>query len=984
MKNQYRIFFIFFLLILFIPVPFLYSDDWPTYLHDKERSSVTTETLTPPLTEDWVYRSRHAPAPAWPPPAKHDFHWHHNYNLQPRVTYDHAQHIVSSEGLVYFGSSADDKVYCLDASTGNERWTFFTEGPVRLAPTIYDGAVYVGSDDGYVYCLDAKSGTLRWKYTPAERDYRIPGNERIISLWPVRSGVLIHNDSAFFCAGFFPEQGVYFVTLDAKTGSEVKKEQIGISSQGYLVVKDGKLFTPSGRADPATITELAGGTKDSLLPDQPEDYPYALICAGKTVYAGGDNKIAAFTVDGGQEVWSADIEGKALSMIVSDGKLLVSTDTGFIYCFTRNAESKGGTAKQAYTLTPYPQDSLTATYSGAAQQIVERTGIRQGYCLVIDCGEGRLAYELARQTDLKIIGIEEDADKVKNGRKMLEEAGFYGRVVIHHGSPGRLPYGNFLFNLIVSDQTISEGKLPDTGSEVLRVLRPCGGTIYIGQPDGVSEKLSEKDIKHWMKRTLIDNWEVSRDNGFWVTMRRGMLPGSGQWNHQYADAANTACSNDKLMSNDMQMQWFGRPGPYYMLDRHSRPHAPLSTNGRMFVMGDKKLFGIDAFNGTILWMSDIQEIETRVNIFRDGGFMTADDDYLYIAVRETCRRINAASGEETGRYTLAQPSKIPVRDVYDWGYVASSDDMIFGSGVRKGSFFTDARGPWYDGSRVTYVGTQVMGSTALSEWQNAKVCSDFLFAVEKDSGNILWKYDGLIINTAIAIGDGTVFFVENRNKLLADNSDFFLRRINVPELWEDTYLVAVNARTGEKQWDQKVSFVPGKIVFYLAYAHDTVIAVSSPYTHYQVYAFNAEDGKLLWEKNSKYRVENPDRYDHGVHLQHPVIIDDVIFQEPLSYSLKNGEQYGVAVNRAGGGCGSLSAASGFIFGRKDNPYMYDLGNKGDEIPLTKTTRTGCWINMIPANGLLLIPEASSGCSCNHPVQTSMAFVSKNLSGLEVK
>jgi hypothetical protein len=31
--------------------------------------------------------------------------------------------------------------------------------------------------------------------------------------------------------------------------------------------------------------------------------------------------------------------------------------------------------------------------------------------------------------------------------------------------------------------------------------------------------------------------------------------------------------------------------------------------------------------------------------------------------------------------------------------------------------------------------------------------------------------------------------------------------------------------------------------------------------------------------------------------------------------------------------------------------------------------------MIPAGGLLLIPEASSGCSCKHfPVQTSLGFV----------
>ena len=30
--------------------------------------------------------------------------------------------------------------------------------------------------------------------------------------------------------------------------------------------------------------------------------------------------------------------------------------------------------------------------------------------------------------------------------------------------------------------------------------------------------------------------------------------------------------------------------------------------------------------------------------------------------------------------------------------------------------------------------------------------------------------------------------------------------------------------------------------------------------------------------------------------------------------------------------------------------------------------------MIPAGGLLLIPEASSGCTCNYSIQTSLAFL----------
>jgi len=54
--------------------------------------------------------------------------------------------------------------------------------------------------------------------------------------------------------------------------------------------------------------------------------------------------------------------------------------------------------------------------------------------------------------------------------------------------------------------------------------------------------------------------------------------------------------------------------------------------------------------------------------------------------------------------------------------------------------------------------------------------------------------------------------------------------------------------------------------------------------------------------------------------------------------------------------------------------MYVIGENGKSKNLTNVNRPGCWINIIPAGGLVLVPEASSGCSCNFPVQTSFAFV----------
>jgi hypothetical protein len=46
----------------------------------------------------------------------------------------------------------------------------------------------------------------------------------------------------------------------------------------------------------------------------------------------------------------------------------------------------------------------------------------------------------------------------------------------------------------------------------------------------------------------------------------------------------------------------------------------------------------------------------------------------------------------------------------------------------------------------------------------------------------------------------------------------------------------------------------------------------------------------------------------------------------------------------------------------------------EQIKITNSTRVGCWINIIPAGGMLLIPEGSSGCTCAYSLQTSMGFI----------
>lgn len=66
---------------------------------------------------------------------------------------------ATAAGLVIAGSR-DKKVYALDAKTGEEKWSFTTEGQVDASPVVVGERVYVGclNDDGNFYVLDLKTG----------------------------------------------------------------------------------------------------------------------------------------------------------------------------------------------------------------------------------------------------------------------------------------------------------------------------------------------------------------------------------------------------------------------------------------------------------------------------------------------------------------------------------------------------------------------------------------------------------------------------------------------------------------------------------------------------------------------------------------------------------------------------------------------------------------------------------------------------------
>jgi outer membrane protein assembly factor BamB len=67
-------------------------------------------------------------------------------------------------GDTLYTGSLDRKVYALNARTGQTLWAYETEGIIRSSPAIVGRIVYIGSDDRTIYGVDRETGRTIWRY----------------------------------------------------------------------------------------------------------------------------------------------------------------------------------------------------------------------------------------------------------------------------------------------------------------------------------------------------------------------------------------------------------------------------------------------------------------------------------------------------------------------------------------------------------------------------------------------------------------------------------------------------------------------------------------------------------------------------------------------------------------------------------------------------------------------------------------------------
>jgi outer membrane protein assembly factor BamB/serine/threonine protein kinase len=220
-------------------------------------------------------------------------------------------------GVLYIGSWYT--VYALDASTGQQKWTFPTGNRVESSPTVQSGVLYVGSQDGNVYALDASTGQQKWVF---------PTGAGVDSSPLVQNGVLYVGSS---------DHNVY--ALDASTGQKkwafltgdrVYSSPTVVNGVLYIASQDDHVYALDASTGQQKWVSSKGGSASSPK-----------VFNGVLYIGSGDHKIYALDANTGREIWTFSTgDGMYSSPTVVNGVLYIGSYDHKVYALDASTGQK--------------------------------------------------------------------------------------------------------------------------------------------------------------------------------------------------------------------------------------------------------------------------------------------------------------------------------------------------------------------------------------------------------------------------------------------------------------------------------------------------------------------------------------------------------------------------------------------------------------------------------------------------------------------
>ncbi len=558
------------------------AGDWPMWRYDSARSAVTEDALPEDLNLLWT-RLLPRPSPAF---------------KSKRLKFDASYEPIVYQKRVYLASSARDGVHALDSETGKDLWTFYTNGPVRFAPVAYAGKIYFGSDDGHLYCVESETGELNWKFKAVPSDRMLLGNQRLISVWPIRGGPVIDDGKIYFAAGVWSFEGVYVYCLDASNGEVIWLNDEsgtiygsaphnavafgGLTPQGYLVVDGESLVVPCGAAYPAKFNLKTGALEHFELPaisrspggwfagtDKEKD---RLRRRGKLAFDTDVNRqehedklklglgipgLRSRLITNEKTITTKDkfpgVRGEIYSMAVSDGKLFLSMADGTLHCLGKG-EKQGVVREKIQPVKPLQQSALDK-----AQALLEILRLKDstGYLVLVGLEDGELAEALIRSSSLKLIAIESDSEKVLRLRKRWNQLRLYGsRIHLLEGDLNQVQFPPYL-----AEGMVVRGDLK-IRDRYLNGLRP-----YSGRAAFPLKGKALSSLESWVAKNK--GFSVRPVQGWAVVSRLKGLSGA-------ADYVGGWKNRERHLKSPLGVLWFDDT-----LAHFKRSPQPLIIDGMM-------------------------------------------------------------------------------------------------------------------------------------------------------------------------------------------------------------------------------------------------------------------------------------------------------------------------------------------------------------------------------------------------------------------
>lgn len=973
---------------------------WPTARGNNGRTSANLAGPLPgTLQPAWSIETG-TPAPAWSGEARGSLWQRIDQPLVPRAADDLAPLPVITGDSILVATTLDE-VRCVDRLTGRTRWSHPCAAPVRYAPALAADLVLVGSDDGSIRALDLASGQLRWSTLLGPDQPWIVGNGRLLSPHPVRTGLLVSGGTLFATAGLFPLEGTYLLALDVTDGHLLWRRNLGnVSPQGYLVEAGNDLIVPNGRATPRLHSRTDGSFRRELgnatgtlavasdnetftgpgatgafaaAPAQPGariiSYPGrhlavtpatsflvndrdllaldrarlrssrgdlqqslrwkqsvpsagALAVAGNHVFVGLSNQVQSFDADSGQPGPSFPVRGNVAGLALTETTLLVTTIDGRITAFLTDRPATQASAPSTQPSTPPAEpETLPPGLARALPLALDQLASDHGFALHADGvpSDARIRALLESNRLHWVFAV--PAPDALPLRKRLLAAGWLGRraSVAVQSPDGTLHVADHLFNLVLS----SGNTLPT--SEARRLATPA--------PSGV---------------LLIDG-----------QVQAAPAAHDGQWTHQYANAGNSAATTQTLRGFP-RLQWFGGHGPERVPDRHTRGHAPLAAAGLIITVAEDGLIATDARNGTVRWNLQLPD-SMRYAMPYDAGYAVLEPDAssFRIAVNDAVWKVDARSGGVQSR--LGNPAPRAPGD--HWGWLARINGRTFGSATHATASRTRKERDLVD---LDYRSGRPL------------VCSHTLFSIDESSGKPIWTSpaSGVWVNPTLCATSNHVFGVEARGpKARADRTG----RLTCSNLLEQAFVVCLDASTGSRVWEKPLIWPQAEDILGLAAAGDHLVLScarsAGPQAAYHLRCWKNTDGSELWSASGLNPIH--DLY-HGQQVKRPVVLADRISFESDLFVRTNGTRWippGAdpewILKRPGHACGGMTGCDDGLLFRADNPTYFRFSD--GSFTRLSPTRPGCWLNILPVEGGVVIPEASASCICGYPIQASLGF-----------